>query len=188
MDEDIWLKIGWYIELLYPGAPENNFWKITGIEPFEYETGTEETAVFTAVSPGSESGYKNITLLEPDDVPPHLFQVLWGVKDTKVKYYMKLPTGTNRLGVDEDKDIGFITADRSPYYDPNPQYMFWLLHAWYPSINAVNESPVTITPKIWFRGMKYDIEKVTDAETIEALKTGKIPCRRISLGGVRTSS
>ena len=187
MDE-IWLKRGYFVEIVYPGSPEDNYWKITATEPFEYETGTEETAVFSAVASGSESGYKNVPLLEPDDVPPHLFQVLWGVKDCKVKYYIKIPTGTNRIGTDEDKDIGFITADRSPYYEPNPLYQFWLLHAWYPSINAVNESPVTITPKIWFRGMKYDIEKVTDEELLKGLKEGRIPCTRIVLGGIRTSS
>lgn len=186
--DDIWLKRGYFVELVWPGSPPDNYFKITAVEPFEYETGTEETPVFTPLAPGSESGFRNIPVLEPDDVPPHLFQVLWGVKDTKVKYYFKLPTGTNRYGTDDDKDIGFITADRSPYYAPNPLYQFWLLHAWYPSINAVNESPATITPKIWFRGMKYDIEKVTDAETLEGLKTGRIPCTRIVLGGVKTAS
>jgi hypothetical protein len=187
MDDDIWLKKGYFVELTFPGAPDDNYYEITAAEPFEYETGTEDTAIFSAVSSGSDSGYKNIELLEPDDVPPHLFQVLWGVKDTQVKYYLKLPTGTNRMGVDEDKDIGFITAEKSPYYAPNPLYQFWLLHAWYPSIKAVNESPVTITPKIWFKGMKYDIKKV-GGETLELLKAGKLPCRRIEIGGVRTSS
>jgi len=184
MDEEIWLKKGFYVYVEPPGK----YYKITGREPFYYETGTEETAIFSAVSPGSESGYKNIDILEPDDVPPHLYQVLWGVKDVRVKYYMKLPTGTNRLGLDEDKDIGFITAEISPYWDPNPDYQFWLLHTWYPSINAVNESRVSIVPKIWFRGMKYDIEEVTDPEILEKLKTGKIPCRQIKLGGVRTTA
>lgn len=196
MDEDIWLKRGWYVELVYPGSPPDNYHQITADEPFEFETGTEEKAIFSAVTSGSESGYKNIGLLEPDDTPPHLFQVLWGVQDTKIKYYMKLPTGTNRIGVDEDKDIGYITADRSPYFDPDPKYMFWLLHAWYPSINAKNESALTLTPKVWFTGKKYDIKTVSaliktetlPADTLEGLKTGKIPCKRITLGGVRTSS
>jgi hypothetical protein len=36
--------------------------------------------------------------------------------------------------------------------------------------------------------MKYDIEKVTDEELLKGLKEGRIPCTRVTLGGIRTSS
>jgi hypothetical protein len=182
--ESLWLKENYFI---YIGDPINKFYKITRREAFEFETGREDTAIFSAVSSGSESGYKNIDILEPDETPRHLFQVLWGVKDTLVRYYLKLPTGTNRFGTDEKKDIGYINAERSPYYAPNPDYMFWLVNDWYPSINAVNESPVTITPKIWFRGMKYDIEEVKETKVLSMLKSGQLPHRKITLGGIKTS-
>lgn len=183
MDESIYLKENFFVYI----EPWNAFYKIVRREPLEFETGREDTAIFSAVASGDESDFKNIEELEPDKTPPHLFQVLWGVKDTLVRYYLKIPTGINRLGTDEDKDIGFINAERSPYYDPNPDYQFWLVNDWYPSVNAVNESPVTITPKIWFKGMKYDLEKVTEAKVLDLLKTGQIPHARPTFGGVRTS-
>lgn len=168
--------------------PLKGYYKIVRREPFDYETGKEDTAIFSAVASGSESGFKNIEVLEPDDKPPHLFQVQWGVRETgDVEYYLKIPSGQNRFGVDDDKEIGFINADKSPFYDPNPLYQFYLIANWYPAINCKNNSPVTITPKIWFRGMKYDIEKITESALIRAIETGAVPHRRIFFGGVKNT-
>lgn len=177
------LKVGHFI---WAERPLNGFFQVVRAEGFDYETGEEDTAVFSTVSSGNESGFKNITLLEPDNEPLHLYEVLWGVKDVEdIKYYIKIPTGINRLGVDEDKEVGFINATKSPHYAPNPIYKFYLVDEWYPSVNCKNNSPVTITPKVWFRGMKYDLEKVEDTQTLNALRTGKIPYRRIIFGGIK---
>lgn len=101
-----------------------------------------------------------------------------------IKYYIKIPSGQNRFGVDDDKEIGFLNADKSPYYDPNPDYETYLIADWYPAINCVNNSPVTITPKVYFKGMKYDIAEL-DPATMEAVKAGKIPYRKIVFGGLK---
>lgn len=184
VEDSIFLKEGHYVWI---DEPYNAFYAIIRREPFDYETGEESTAVFSTVSSGNESGFKNVSDLEPDNKPLHLYQVLWGVKDTEdIKYYMKIPTGQNRFGIDTDKEIGFLNADKSPFYDPNPLYQFYLIDEWYPSINCKNNSPVTITPKVWFKGMKYDIEKVTDTATLNALKSGA-PHRKIIFGGIKNT-
>jgi len=114
---------------------------------FDFVTGEESPAIFSTVASGAESGFKNIDTIEPDNDPLHLYQVIWGVQDTgDIKYYYKLPTGQNRAGVDEDKK-SLLNADKSPFYAPNPLFQFWLIHDWYPAINCVNGSPVTITRK-----------------------------------------
>jgi len=183
MDRNIFLKEG---HIVWIDEPLKKFYRIVRCEPFDYVTGEEDTAVFTTVASGSESGFKNISALEPDDKPLHLFQVLFGVQHTgDIKYFVKLPAGQNRFGIDTDKEIGFVNAEKSPYYDPNAQFQFYLISEWYPSVNCVNGSPVTITPKIWFTGMKYDIEPITDAATIAAINAGKIPHRQIFFGGIK---
>jgi hypothetical protein len=160
LSEDIWLKEGYTI---FIDEPYNGYYRIVRREPFDYVTGEETPLIFSSVASGAESGYKNIDTLEPDNDPLHLYQVTWGVEDyAPVKYYMKIPTGQNRFGVDEDKEIGYIDAEKSPYYAPNELFGFWLIHDWYPSVNMVNGSAVTRTPKIWFKGMKYDIQKIAD--------------------------
>ena len=181
---DEYLKEG---HLVWIDDPLNKFYTIVRREPFDYVTGEEDTAIFATVAPGAESGFKNIETLDPDKTPLHLFQVRMGFRDTgDIKYYIKIPSGQNRFGVDEDKEIGFLNAEKSPYYDPNPDFQFYLIDGWYPTINCVNGSPCTIMPKVWFRGMKYDIE-LADEATIAAIKAGKIPHRKIFFGGVKNT-
>jgi hypothetical protein len=156
-----YLKEGWVVWI---DDPYNAYYKIVRREPFDFETGEESPLLFSTVAPGAESGFKNIDTLEPDTDPLHLFQVRWGVSDVSpVKYYLKIPTGQNRFGVDENKEIGFLDATKSSWYAPNPTFEFFLIHDWIPSINMVNGSAVTRTPKIRFVGFKYDIEKIDSA-------------------------
>lgn len=183
-EEEIFLRENYfvYIDLL------KKFYKIVNREPLDFETGRETTTIFTAVASGGNSGDKSISVLEPDASPLHLFQLLWGVKDVDMRYYMKVPTGTSRLGTDDEKSVGFVNAIRSPHYAPNPQFMFWLISDYYPAFDVYNDSPVSLTPYIRFTGMKYDIEEVTDATILDALKKAKLPCRRITIAGVETTS
>lgn len=185
VEESTFLKEG---HIVWIDDPLKKYYRIIRREPFDYETGEEDTAIFSAIAPGASSTFLGINDLEPDSTPLHLFEVLWGVRETTpVKYYMKIPTGVNRFGIDTDKEIGFIDATKSPYYDPDPLFQFYLINEWYPSVNCVNGSPVTITPKVWFKGMKYDIEEI-DAQTKALVDQGRIPHRRIYFGGIRPTA
>lgn len=177
MDESTFLKEGYSV---YIDDPYEDYYRIVRREPFQYVTGAESPVIFTSVLPGAQSGDITIPALEPDNDPLHLFQILWGVDSTseRVKYYVKIPTGQNRFGIDQNKSIGYVTAIESPYFDPNPLFQFWLVHDWIPSINCVNNSPVAVTPKIYFRGMKYDIEKIANPGTI---------VKKIVFGGIKNT-
>lgn len=178
MSEEIYLKEGYSI---YIDEPLNNYYKIVRREPFQFVTGEESPAIFSTVASGSQSDFKNIAVLEPDNEPLHLLQVLWGVKDVDpVKYYVKIPTGQNRFGIDLSKEIGFIDATESPWYKPNPLYQFWLKNDWIPSINCKNGSPVVITPQVWFKGMKYDILLITQQAAGAIVK-------KVVFGGVKNT-
>lgn len=181
------LKEGMHIQLIgdkVPSELKDVFWKIKSKEGLEY---THEFD--SAVSSGGESGYQTIEKLEPDERPFHLFYVLFGFKDG-CEYQVKIPTGTNRFGIDEDKDVARLSNMISPWNDPNPNFAFYLIHDMYPAINAINNTPRSITPKVYFRGEKYDLEKETNGDKLEKLKnyetreTPYIPSKKITLGGV----
>mgnify|MGYP001612569591 CR=1 FL=1 len=172
------LKKGYVVEI------NGDFYEITEKEPFEYRTGEESTAIFSSVATAGESGFKNITEIEPDKNPMRLFYVKWGVKDGG-RYFFKIPTGSSRFGTDVTKDIGFIDNEISPYHTPNEEYSFWLVHDYYPSINVKNNQAIAFTPKVYFKGTKYDIVPVKDSSKNSALRAGQIPYKHISLGGVR---
>ena len=186
------LKEGFYIKI------DETFYKAVAREPFQYDTGTETTAHFSAVASGSTSGWTNITTLEPDDNPRRLYQIRMGVAYsdavTGMKYQFKIPTGNDRFGLDVDKAIGFIDGNLSPFDAPTELFEFWLLHDYYPSINVTNNLSISLTPKLRFIGMKYDIPKVQELieqgkETVDILtklKDGRIPYKTVILGGVRT--
>ena len=170
-----------------PEKLENRFFKVTNKEPFYYETGRTDTAEFNAtVAFGSNSGFRNIEVLEPHD--SHLLGVDWGVKDGG-RYQMKMPTGSDRLGLDEDMDVGFVTNELSPWIAPDPVYGFWLVQTLYPAFQMTNDAPKTITPKIYFRGLKLSFEEVGDAmlnTRLNSFKQGKggQPFFNVMIGGV----
>lgn len=161
----------------------SEFWQITAKEPFTYETANSTSSEFSVVANGADSDFKNITVLEPDDNPPRLYQVRIGFKDG-ADYYLKIPTGTNRFGLDEDKDVGYLNSKNCHYTAMNEMFEFWLVHDYYPSINASNDSGVQLTPKAYFSGMKYDIEPVTDQAAIAKAKTEK-RYKLITVGGTK---
>jgi len=187
--EDI--REGYYVKVLTP-ALEAKFFRVGKEEGFTYETGTSDTAEFSSVASGSSSGFKNIDVLEPDDAPKHLFWVEWGVKDG-CQYKIKIPTGTDRLGVDEDKDVGFITHEKSPYLAPNLRYGFWLVNDYYPAVDANNVTAFSLTPKVWFEGKKWDLDEVKEIDIITKLQNYEkgiapgIPFTKITIGGIKTA-
>lgn len=170
-----------------PGGFQNKFFKVINVEPFEYESGRTDTAEFNAtVAFGGNSGFRNFEVLEPNE--KHLYSLDWGVKDG-CRYYLKIPSGSDRLGLDEDMDVGFVDNKRSPWIVPDPRFGFWLVDNMYPAFDAYNDCPKTLTPKIWFQGVKYEIEEVSAPDLIARLNAfkegrGGQPFKSIPLGGV----
>jgi hypothetical protein len=180
------LKDGYYVripQLQNDGVGE--WFVIAGSESFNYATNDGTATVFSAVADAADSGYINITEMEPHDIPRRLYQVVFGVKDG-CDYFFKIPTGSNRFGVDEDKDVGYFTNRNSYYLAKNEDYQFWLVKNYFPSINASNDSGASVTPKVYFEGIKYDIDKVTDPNVLGRLKAGQLPSTTVTIGGVRT--
>jgi len=172
------LNVGFFVKV------NDQFYQITGKEPFEYRTGEEASAFFSSVASGSESGYKSITEIEPDEFPLRLMYITPGIRDG-MRYYVKIPVGSARFGTDVTKDIGFIDNEISPYHAPNENFGFWLIHNYYPSINAKNNTGLAMTPKVYFKGYKFDIVQVNNSDTKVALQSGRIPFANIIIGGVK---
>ncbi len=146
-------------------------------------TDLDLTDPFTSVATASESGFKDQEKLEPRENPPELYRVRWGVADG-CDYYLKLPSGTERFGVYSKKDIGKITALDSDHIAPAEEYGFWMAHGDFPSINAKNYTGYSITPNVYFEGEKYNIDRVTDAKELVALKAGQLHYSVIERGGI----
>lgn len=184
------VEIDYYIRFVGDHVPEGRvkkYYKILSKEPIQYETGRSDTAEFSAVASGANSGFKSIEILEPDD--HHLVGFDWGLKDA-CRYHVKIPTGRDRLGIDKDMDVGFVYNLMSSYLLPNPVYGFWLVEDMYPAFDAYNDSPVSVTPKIYFYGFKFAMKEVKDGTLIARLDSfkngqGGQPFTNLTLGGVK---
>lgn len=191
MQQDPDVREGTFIRLVGASVPDERkgYYLVTAVEPFTYETGDTDTAEFVSVNSGAESGYRNIPVLEPDNIPMHLQWNKWGFKDG-CRYQVKIPNGSDRLGLDDDKDVARLDNRKSPWCEPNPDYGFWLINEMYPAINAINNTGAALTPKVYFEGKRFSIEKVTATDVMLKLQNGErgitpfIPVKKITLGGL----
>ena len=162
----------------------DEFYCIGNVEPFQYESGEETTAYFSAVAVNASSAFANILDLEPDDKPNrHLFQAMIGVK-YGIKYYFKIPTGTARFGTDRTKGIGFLRDVISPFHSPNKDFQMWFVNDYYPAVGVSNTSSEVLTPKIQALGFKYELKPLRP-EMVEKLKNKMVPYKYITIGGLK---
>ena len=96
-----------------------------------------------------------------------------------------MPSGTDRWGLPLVPDSGRMDNTKSPYFKPNPRYGFWLPFEQYPTFVAYNDTGETITPKLYFEIMKYEIEEIKDEDLLKDLEEGKIAYTQIEIGGSR---
>lgn len=153
------------------------FYRILRKERLVYITGEGDKTEFTAVATGAESGWKDIEALHPPT--NQLYQLRVGARDA-CKYHARL-TGKERHGPALDIDMAYFTNQDSLWTNPSENYEFFLVHEMYPSYNAVNATGYTITPKLHFRGWKYDWEQATEYD--EKRKPPEFST--ISLGGLK---
>ena len=187
------LREGHYVKLVGSSAPEElkpKFWKIGAVEALDFTTGDQTATLFSAVATGASSGFINIDTLDPARDPRHLFYVVAGFKDG-CRYQIKIPNGSDRMGVDDTRDIARLDNVKSPYNDPNTHYAFYLIKDMYPAIQAINATGVSLTPQVFFTGEKYDLDEISNPDLINKLKnfelgiTPYVPFKAITLGGVK---
>lgn len=176
-------KAGYYVTFIGDDRYLGKYYRVIAVEAFQYQTGnTSGTAEFSTVASGSTTGFKDIKAIQPGDTPLKFVYAEWGLKDG-MEYQMKLQAGSIRLGPDNDLNVGIVTNEISPYYEPDPSFGMWLVDDWFPSIQAENVTPFTQTPQVWFKGLKFQIEEVTDQTKIQTI----VQAQRymvITLGGV----
>ena len=161
------------------------FYKVGLTEAFQYDTGEEATAIFSAIAANATGSFVNVGELEPDDKPDqHLFQVTAGVRYSKMQYAFKVPQGTDRFGSDITPTIGFVDGNLSPYHNANKDFQFWTAKNFFPQVRGKNTSSYPLTPKIRFTGFKYEIFEVKDENILSQLRNGAKQYKTVVIGGL----
>jgi len=187
------LKEGFFLTFVGAAVPpehENKFYRVAAVETLTYDTGDETTTVFSSVASGAESGYISIDPLEPKATPMHLFLVHPGIRDGG-RYQMKIPDGSDRMGIDDQLDIARLDNLKSPWVAPGDDFAFYLLHNQVPAVNVENVTPEAFTPKMYFTGEKYQLDLVADLTLVKKLQnyaqgiSPYVPCKLVTLGGIK---
>lgn len=175
-------KEEYIITFLGDGLWTGRLFRVKNIEGLQYATGqTTGTPEFSTVATNSLSGFKDIDVLAPSKSPLKAAYVEMGFKDA-LKYTVQVKSGSIRYGPDHDVNAAQLFNFMSPYFDTDPVFAMWLVFDWFPSIQAFNNTPFTVTPKVWFRGYKYNIEEISNGQEIARLKmAGRV--RTLTLGG-----
>ncbi len=173
------LKVG--DVFIYSKEP-NVLYEVSGREKFNWHTGQAPTAEFGAVANNANSGWVDLDRLDPRQTPPELVQLRLGFEDG-FAYFIKYPSGTSIHGVNKDKDIGFLDAERSPKLLPNEDYEYWAMNGCYPSVNAQNLTGYADTPMVFVEGYRYTFKPAGGAK-LTLVSTGRIRPRYIQEGGV----
>jgi len=114
------------------------------------------------VSADSTNTYSEITNLNP----PHgqIYQIFKVEIDGNVYLYLKQPAATNRWGTQRSPEGGFLNDRTSGVKGGFEVNLFFTIDN-PPSIQLVNQQPVSITPKIWYIGWRYAIEELPTKPT-----------------------
>ena len=111
-----------------------------------------------AIAANSTATYSEITNLNP----PHgqLYQIFKIWIDGNVYLYLKQPAATNRWGTQRSPEGGFLNDRTSGVKGGMYTHLFFTIDN-PPSVQLVNQQPVSITPKIWYIGWRYAIQELT---------------------------
>lgn len=196
------------VEKLQPGYvvyidAADNFFVIGAAEGLKYITNSGNASEFAANPTATTTSATTIGAMEPNDSPAHLYQVWWGIQDGE-QYKVQVPTGTSRLGPDQDRTSTYLTVHDTNRWAPDKLLTeMWLIRNYYPAYVVYNATPYTQTPRIWFYGWMYDIKLLQDKQlsvapndtllnNLRGALAGKnssiIPFKRITIGGVKRTA
>lgn len=153
---------------------------VDGMEKFNWETGAAEFAVVIAAA--LATGWTDLDNLDPKKDPKELYQIRVGIEDG-FTVYIKYPSGTNIHGVNMQKNVGYLNAQRSPALIPNSDYEYWLLNGSYPAVNCVNNTAYPDTPRLYIEGWKYVLRPARTDDTAAIARFGIRP-KWIEVGGI----
>lgn len=173
-----YFKNGYYVKFRLSGSDNLRYWLVQEREGLKYDT--DINGEFSVVAAGNSSGDITIDNLEPSE--NELYYIIPSFKDG-CAYRFRIPSGNDRNGVAKDTTSGTLYNRDSPYFFPNPAWSFYVAIKTKFQINATNESNASLTPRVFFEGIKYRVIEVTDKEKLQELISGKIPSTSIQLGG-----
>ena len=151
-DVELGFAINDNVELALSGSPENKkYFKIIQRDTIFY---SEDQS---AIAAGATDTFSEITNLNP---PMNQFYQIYKIMiDGNVQLFLKQPAATNRWGTQRSPQGGYLT-DRTSGLLGGQKLNVYMTMDNPPSIQLVNITRVSVTPKIIFFGWRYSVVQI----------------------------
>jgi len=123
--------------------------------------------------------------------PFRLLHFSFGVRPSEIWMYKSIPADTIQTGwaYETPPKLGdkfdYISGHMSPYDNPSVDMETLLFYKLSCQLGLKNDADRAIRPSIRIVGCGYDTLQVTDSEIIRKILKKEIPCRLMSIGGLR---
>ena len=147
------IVVGDNLKVIYIGGKEE-YVTITGIDDIKYRN------VHDPISAGSTEAYTEVTDLDPP--PGQLYWIGRIVVDGNVKVYLKQPAATDRWGTNKSPSGGLIEGLPQSFSDDIAlETDIWIAEDYPPSVQITNDTPVSITPVLWWYGKRFSYQTLS---------------------------
>lgn len=124
-----------------------------------YEVISRDTIFYvdshSAITAGSTEDYTEITNLNPpSDQIYQIYQI--ELAEGNVDVYLKQPAATNRWGTNRSPAGGYLDDEHD-----TALVDMWLIEDYPPNVKLINNTNVSITPKLRWWGWRYQVKELT---------------------------
>ena len=158
------LRIGDNLRLIMVGG-EEKFYSITGVDEIRYKD------THSALAAGGTETYAEVSDLDPPVGQICLIRTV--ETDCNIAIYLKQPASTNRLGTNKSPDGGLLNYRSASIMNSSP-INFWLTENYAPNVQIVNNTNVSITPILWWIGVRFSVRTIAKPAVYTTVKVGGI--------------
>lgn len=165
MKDPMELVVGDNLEVVYIGGTKK-YYRIRAIDNMFLRD--EHSAITT----GSHQNYTAVTNLNP---PVDQLYWIFGIEiDHNVVLSLKQPAATNRWGTNRSPTGGYLFDLSSPVTSPK-KIDLWIAEDYQPSVRLANDTNISITPVLWWIGLRFAVSEIIPPTTYTTVKIGGIP-------------
>jgi len=148
------LRIGDNLKVVYVGG-EEKFFTITALDDIFYRD------AHSTLPAGETETYAEISDLDP---PTGQLYFIYKIEtESNVKIYLKQPAATNRWGTNKAPEGGLL-IDLTATILNGRRVNIWIAEDYPPNVQIVNDTNVTITPVLWWKGRRFGVKEITEEE------------------------
>jgi len=123
----------------------------------------------------------------------HCYHLFIGIRPRPIRMFIEYPKG-ERIGNLDIKPVavretwGYICGNESPFQEPTERGELFVVKGVDVAFSFWNPTDTTLTPELNIVGERYKLRPIKEEEIINGIIERRIPCRLVTVGGLRPVS